>query len=299
MLDNIQHQLHDPVAYALPFFFLTIAIELVALKVLDDDHEDRFTARDTVTSLSMGAGAVAVGVVFRAAALLLYAWLFAYVAPWHLPADRWETWVGVILAIDLLWYAYHRMSHRIRLMWAAHQAHHNSNYFNTSTALRQKWNQWFETLIWIPLPALGVPPWMVLAGFSINLIYQFFTHTESIGRLPRPIELVFNTPSHHRVHHGSDDLYLDRNYGGILIVWDRMFGTFQPEAHRPTYGLTTPLHTSNLITLQFHEYAAIVRDVRHSATWRARLGHVFGPPGWRPEHAAEQPAADATAGAVA
>ena len=112
--------------------------------------------------------------------------------------------------------------------------------------------------MWIPLPLIGIPPWMVFVGFSINLVYQFFVHTERVDRLPRPIELVFNTPSHHRVHHGCDPEYLDKNYAGILIIWDRVFGTFPRETHRPTYGLTTPVRTHNILTLQDHEYAAIV-----------------------------------------
>jgi len=280
--DALLHQLRDPLLMAAPFFLLVIALELTALVVLEREDR-RYDRRDTVTSILMGLSAGAVAILFKAVSLVGYAALYTFVAPWHLPADRWETWVGVMLAIDLLWYLYHRMAHRVRVMWAAHQAHHNSNYFNTSTAFRQKWNQWFESLAWIPLPLLGVPPWMVVAGFSLNLIYQFFVHTESIGKLPRPVELVFNTPSHHRVHHGSDPLYLDRNYGGILIIWDRMFGTFQAEEHRPTYGLTTPVHTSNLVTLQFHEYANLIRDLRSTKEVRSRLRFVFGPPGWRPD----------------
>ena len=281
MLEALRHSLDDPIRYALPFFLLTIVIELVTLAVLGKS-EGRFTARDSINNLATGAVALAMTVVFHAVELLLYAALYVYVAPWHLPADRWETWVGAFIAVDLLWYVYHRCSHRIRVMWAAHQAHHNSNYFNTTTALRQKWNQWFGILIWLPLPLLGVPPWMVLALFSANLIYQFFTHTETIGTLPRPIEFIFNTPSHHRVHHGSDALYLDRNYGGVFIIWDRMFGTFQAEQHRPTYGLTTPIYSNNLVRLQFHEYAAVLRDMRGAKSWGHRLGYVFGPPGWEP-----------------
>jgi sterol desaturase/sphingolipid hydroxylase (fatty acid hydroxylase superfamily) len=279
--DALIHQLHDPLVLAVPFFLVMIAIELTGLVVLDrDDH--RYDPRDTMTSIASGLTAGVWAILFRAASLVGYAALYTYVAPWHLPADRWETWAGVMIAIDLLWYVYHRASHRIRVIWAAHQAHHNSNYFNTATAFRQKWNQWFESLAWIPLPLLGVPPWMVIAGFSLNLIYQFFVHTESVGKLPRPIEFVLNTPSHHRVHHGSDPIYLDRNYGGVLIIWDRMFGTFQAEQHRPTYGLTTPIHSSNLLRLQFHEYAALVRDLRTARRLRDRLGYVFGPPGWQP-----------------
>jgi sterol desaturase/sphingolipid hydroxylase (fatty acid hydroxylase superfamily) len=171
-------------------------------------------------------------------------------------------------------------------VWATHQAHHSSEYFNFATALRQKWNNSAEILFWLPLPLLGVPPALVFLGFSVSLVYQFFVHTERIDRLWRPVELLFNTPSHHRVHHGSDPEYLDRNYGGILIVWDRVFGSFQPELHRPTYGLTTPVGTYHVLRLQTHEYAAILRDVRRAPGLRDKLGYVFGPPGWRPALAA-------------
>jgi sterol desaturase/sphingolipid hydroxylase (fatty acid hydroxylase superfamily) len=284
MLDAIVAQLRDPVGYAIPLFFLFIGIELAALRFLEDKHGVKgYGGRDTRASLSMGAGSVLVSIIVRAAALLGYTALYVYVAPWHLPADAWWTWTILLVGVDLLWYTYHRIAHRVRIVWAAHQAHHSSEYFNFSTALRQKWNQWFEVLIWIPLPLLGLPPWLIYTSFSLNLIYQFFTHTEKIDKLPRPIEFVFNTPSHHRVHHATDPEYLDRNYGGILIIWDRMFGTFQPELHRPTYGLTTPVDTYNIVKLQFHEYAAIVRDVRRARNWRARFTHVFGPPGWRPD----------------
>ena len=137
-------------------------------------------------------------------------------------------------------------------------------------------------LVQVRLPLLGVPPWMVFFSFSISLIYQFWIHTERIGRLARPIEFVFNTPSHHRVHHGMDPEYLDRNYGGILIIWDRLFGSFQPEIFRPHYGLTKPVDTFNIWELETHEYVAIARDVRAAKRWRDRLGYVFGPPGWSP-----------------
>jgi sterol desaturase/sphingolipid hydroxylase (fatty acid hydroxylase superfamily) len=283
MLGALMAQLHDPVGYAAPVFLVFIGIELVALRFLDDEHDVKgYDGRDTVTSLSMGVGSVVVGILFRAVALLGYTALSVYLAPWHLPADAWWTWVLLLCTVDILWYTYHRIAHRVRVVWAAHQAHHSSEYFNFSTALRQKWHQWFEVLIWIPLPLLGFPPWLIYVAFSLNLIYQFFTHTEKIDKLPAPIEFVFNTPSHHRVHHARDPEYLDRNYGGILIIWDRMFGTFQPELHRPRYGLVKPVRTHNIVKLQFHEYAAIVRDVRRARSWRDRLGHVFGPPDWQP-----------------
>jgi sterol desaturase/sphingolipid hydroxylase (fatty acid hydroxylase superfamily) len=283
VLEALKHQLNDPVGYAVPVFLLFIGIELLALKYGDDDPPKRgYLKIDARTSLLMGLGSSVFIVVFRTAAFLLYTVIYNELAPWHLPADNPWTWVALILGVDVLWYTYHRISHRVRLIWAAHQSHHSSEYFNYGTALRQKWNLWFETLIWIPLPLLGMPPALVYTGFSINLIYQFWVHTETIDKLPRWFEFVFNTPSHHRVHHGSNPEYLDKNYAGILIIWDRMFGTFAAERERPRYGLTYPVNTYNVFRLQFGEYVAILKDVRRASDWRQRLSYVFGPPGWSP-----------------
>ena len=287
MIHPILAQLHDPLYAAIPLFFVFIAIEAVAYRFERDEPSPGrgYSAADSRTSIAMGLGAVTAGLAFRAASLVAYTALYVYVAPWHAPAGQWPTWVILFFLVDILWYCYHRIAHRVRLIWATHQAHHSSEYFNFSTATRQKWNQWFEVLIWLPLPLLGMPPALIYAAFSLNLIYQFFCHTERINKLPRPVEFIFNTPSHHRVHHASDPIYLDRNYGGILIIWDRLLGTFQAELHRPTYGLTTPVGTYNIIRLQFHEYAAIGRDLRQTRSWAHRLGYVFGPPGWQPKTA--------------
>ena len=233
----------------------------------------------------MGLVSVATTAGWKTLALLGYAGIYAYLAPWHLSPTRWYTWVIAILGVDLLYYAYHRIAHRVRLIWATHQAHHSSEYFNFATALRQKWNNSGEIVMWIPLPLLGVPPWMVFFSFSLSLIYQFWVHTERIDKLPRPFEFVFNTPSHHRVHHGMDKVYLDKNYGGILIIWDRLFGSFQPELFRPHYGLTKQVDTFNIWKLQTREYVAIARDWRSASRLRDRLGYVFGPPGWAPRTA--------------
>ena len=285
-LDFLPPQMRDPVLLAIPFFLLLLTIEWAAARKLED-LEDRpatggYHARDARTSISMGLVSIATMGAWKFLALLGYAALYTYVAPWHLPATQWYTWVIALVGVDLLFYVYHRAAHRVRLIWATHQAHHSSQYYNFATALRQKWNNSGEIVMWLPLPLLGVPPWMVFFSFSINLIYQFWVHTERIGKLWRPVEFIFNTPSHHRVHHGMDQLYLDRNYGGILILWDRLFGTFQPEVFRPRYGLTKPVDTFNIWKLQTHEYAAIGRDVRAARGIRAKLGYVFGPPGWAP-----------------
>ncbi|WP_157108540.1 sterol desaturase family protein [Aldersonia kunmingensis] len=292
--------MRDPVAFAIPFFLLLLIIEWTAARKLEHTEQmstrpvgdeqrpppGAYLTRDSYASINMGLVSIVTTAAWKALALLAYAAIFAYVAPWQLPADAWYTWVIALFGVDLLFYLYHRTAHRVRLIWATHQAHHSSEYFNFATALRQKWNNSGEIVAWLPLPLLGVPPWIVFASFSLNLIYQFWVHTEHIDKLWRPFEFVFNTPSHHRVHHGRDQIYLDKNYAGILIIWDRMFGTFQPEIERPNYGLTKPVDTFNIWRLQFREYAAIIADVRGASRWRDKLGFTFGPPGWEPRTAA-------------
>ncbi len=276
--------LHDPVVFAIPAFIAFMVLEIASFRLLGEDESARYAGydkRDSRASILMGLGSVVINGVARIGALLGYAALYA-LTPLRPDTHRWYTWLLVLLAVDLIWYLYHRSSHRVRLLWAGHQAHHNSVFFNLSTAVRQKWNPWFELLFWTPLPLLGVPPWLIFTAFSINLIFQFFVHTERVGILAKPIEFVFNTPSHHRVHHASDRDYLDKNYAGILIIWDRLFGTYARETHRPTYGLTKNVDTYNPFRLQYFEYAAIARDVRSARTWRERWGFVFAPPGWTP-----------------
>lgn len=277
----------NPILYALPVFAACIAIE-VAFFWWDAKNDQRdavqkgYSALDTRTSISMGAVALQFQVVFKILSLVVFAFLYETVAPWHLPTDNVWFWVGLVVVVDFAWYCNHRFGHEVRIAWAAHQAHHSSEYFNFGTALRQKWNPWFEFFFWLPLPLLGVPPYAIYLVFGFNLVYQFFSHTERVGKLWRPIELVLNTPSHHRVHHGSDDIYLDKNYGGIFIVWDRLFGTFQEEVFTPSYGLTWKVETYNLLELQYGEYARIARDVRTAQGLRAKLGYAFGRPGWNP-----------------
>ncbi|QIV84313.1 sterol desaturase family protein [Mycolicibacterium frederiksbergense] len=291
VLDALPPQMRDPVLFAIPFFLLLLVLEWTAARKLahlepaDRTPAGAYHRRDAWASLSMGLVSVVTTAGWKVLALLGYAAIYAYLAPWHLPSDQWYTWVIALVGVDLLFYAYHRVAHRVRLIWATHQAHHSSQYFNFATALRQKWNNSGEILMWIPLPLLGVPPWMVFASFSVNLIYQFWVHTERIDRLWRPVEFVFNTPSHHRVHHGMDPEYLDKNYAGIFILWDRIFGTYQDELFRPHYGLTKQVDTFNIWKLQTHEYVAIGRDVRGARRWRDKFGYAFGPPGWAPREA--------------
>ncbi|SCG36920.1 sterol desaturase family protein [Micromonospora humi] len=269
------------VLYAVPAFLLLIVIEAVSYRFLPDDDERGYELRDTTTSLSMGLGSQVIGFPWKLLTVGLYAALWT-VAPVHLSPGDWWTWVIVFFADDLAYYWFHRSHHEVRVLWASHVVHHSSVHYNLSTALRQSWTPMTSLPFWLPLALLGIPPWMIFLQQSISLLYQFFLHTERIGKLPRPIEWVFNTPSHHRVHHGSNTEYLDRNYGGILIVWDRLFGSFAPERAPVRYGLTRNIQTYNPLRVATHEFAAIASDVRRATCWRHRLGYLLGRPGWQP-----------------
>lgn len=296
-------EMRDPVLFAIPFFLFLLTVEWAAARKLEKLEagatetprpvSGSYHTRDSVASISMGLVSLVTIAFWKTLALLGYVAIYTYVAPWHLSPGRWYTWVIAIVGVDLLYYTYHRIAHRVRLIWATHQAHHSSEYFNFATALRQKWNNSGEVLMWVPLPLLGLPPWMVFFGFSVSMIYQFWVHTERINKPPRWFEFIFNTPSHHRVHHGMDQMYLDKNYGGILIIWDRLFRSFQAETARPHYGLTKPVDTFNIWKLQTREYVAIARDWRSATRLRDRLGYAFGPPGWQPSTTATPRAEDA------
>ncbi|BEL12787.1 sterol desaturase family protein [Actinoplanes sichuanensis] len=269
------------VLYAVPAFLLLIVMEFLSFRFLPDDEERGYEARDTATSLSMGLGSQIIGVPWKLFTAVAFAGLYV-ISPVKLDPHDWWVWVLLFFVDDLAYYWFHRLHHEVRVLWAGHVVHHSSQFFNLSTALRQSWTPMTALPFWLGLAALGFPPWMIFLQQSISLAYQFFLHTERVDRMWRPIEWFFNTPSHHRVHHGSNDPYLDRNYGGILIIWDRLFRSFEPEGETVRYGLTSNIQTYNPLKVATHEYAAIWRDLRGARSWRHRAGYLFGPPGWQP-----------------
>ena len=242
-----------------------------------------YEARDTATSLAMGLGSSVAGALLGGLIFAASLWVYQH-RLFTIPMTAVWAWVVLFLAEDVTYYGFHRLSHERRFWWASHVNHHTSTHYNLSTALRQTWTGGIAGtwLLWLPLSLLGFPPAMVAIQKGISLVYQFWIHTEAIKRMPRWFEAVFNTPSHHRVHHGSQDPYLDRNYGGILIVWDRLFGTFEPEGERVVYGLTKNIGTYNPVRVAFGEYAAIAHAVRAASGWRDRAGHLLRGPGWAP-----------------
>lgn len=268
----------DPTIYAIPAFFILMVLEAVLLSRTALRGYER---RDTIASLTMGTG----NVVISLGAKVLHYLLLSAVGTYALfdITPSWTSWLVLIVLGDLVYYWFHRLSHDVRFLWAAHVNHHSSERYNLSTALRQSWTTPFTVMLfWWPLALLGFSPEMILTTLAINTIYQFWIHTEVIDRVG-PLEHVLNTASHHRVHHGSNVEYLDRNHGGIFIIWDKLFGTFTPEGAPVRYGLTRNIRTFHPVRIAFHEWQALWHDVRNARSWRDRLGYIFNPPGWSPD----------------
>ena len=245
-----------------------------------------YERRDTFASLAMGVGNVAISGFTTLGAVALWSWGYQHRWLQLGQPQRWWSWVVLFFAEDLCYYWFHRSHHGVRLLWAAHVNHHTSQYFNLSTALRQPWfTPLTGPIFWLPLALLGYPPPLILTAEAVSLIYQFWIHTETVRRLPAPLEWLLNTPSHHRVHHGKNIAYLDRNHAGVLIVWDRLFGTFAGEdASDPArYGITHDLTTFNPLRIAVHEVVAMAHDLRRARSLRSRLGYLFAPPGWSPD----------------
>lgn len=263
---------------AAPGYLVLLALEVVLVQRLG---KGSYEARDTAASLAMGVGNVLVTLAMKGATL--GAFFIAYEHRFfELGTGAWA-WLLLFVAEDLVYYGWHRASHEVRILWAAHENHHSSQHFNLSTALRQSWTTPLTTLpFWVLLPLAGFRPWMVLTMSSISLLYQFWIHTELIDRMG-PFEWIFNTPSHHRVHHGANVEYLDRNHGGILIVWDRLFGTFEPERAPVRYGLTKNIHTFDPMRIAFHEWVAMLRAALRARSLREAASYLLLPPGWSPD----------------
>lgn len=239
--------------------------------------------KDTAASLAMRGGNVAVNVALTTVMFAGLQWGYDH-RVLHFEAGV-LAWAVLFVLDDFTYYVFHRISHECRFWWAAHVNHHSSRCYNLSTAARQSWTgvvvgTWTP---WIPLALLGFTPTMILTMQSINLFYQFWLHTESVGTCPRWIEAVFNTPSHHRVHHASNPRYLDRNYGGVLILWDRALGTFERETAEdpPVYGILHNVRSYNPLVIAFHEWWAMAQDLWRARSWREAAGAVFAVPGWR------------------
>jgi len=266
--------------YAIPVFLLSALVEYWLAR---EEHPNLYNRKDFWVSIAMG---------LITSVLELLPKVFAFIAFWYLHEisplkdviqRQWWAWILLFFLDDFSYYWFHRLNHEVRLFWAGHVNHHSSEYLNFGTALRQGIGErYHKYFFWLWIAFLGFDPLMIFMMIGINLTLQFFTHTELIRKLPNWFEAIFNSPSHHRVHHASNIDYLDRNHAGVLIIWDKIFGTFSEEKddNKPIYGLTKNIETFNIGKVATHEYAAIWRDVRRARKFKDKLNYIFNAPGW-------------------
>ncbi|MCB0766778.1 MAG: sterol desaturase family protein [Flavobacteriales bacterium] len=271
----------DAIALAIPFFFLLMGVEL-AWSVWSGAKEKRiYRFNDFISNMGCGIGSQVVGAFTKALIFAVYLWVYEHARLFTLP-DTPLTWIVTFLLIDLLYYWFHRLSHEVNFLWAAHIVHHQSEEYNLSVALRQSWWQGlFSFWFYVPVAFLGVHPVIILTVGAFVTLYQFWIHTRAIGRMGF-LELILNTPSNHRVHHGSDPKYIDRNHAGTLIIWDKLFGTFQREEEEPVYGITTPLASWDPVKANFHYWADLFALARSCDRWQDKVMTFLHRPGWRP-----------------
>lgn len=264
-----------PTMVAVPLFAAMIAAEAWwARRHGSAEYADN---RDTWGNILLGFGSIAWGVLFGLATIYIY--LFFYeIAPYKFPADAWWTWVALFFVDDLVYYIFHRVSHESRLFWNFHVVHHSSEHYNLSVAVRQSWfSGILHWMFYAPIMLLGFAPWMFVLMHGFNLIYQFWIHTKFISKLGW-LEYVLNTPSHHRVHHGVNEAYLDKNYGGVLIIWDRLFGSFAPETEEPRYGIIKPLKSYNALWINLHAWVEMLDALRSRHGIAQKLRCIFSSP---------------------
>ena len=264
-----------PTVIAIPLFALMIAVEAFwAYLKRSDEYNDK---KDTWGNIFMGFMSVVWGLVFGV--ITVYVYVFCYdIAPFKFPPDTWWTWVALFFIDDLVYYVFHRVSHESRLFWNFHVVHHSSEHYNLSVAVRQSW--FSGILHWIfyaPIMLLGFAPWMFAVMHGFNLIYQFWIHTRFIKTMGW-FEYLFNTPSHHRVHHGVNNPYLDRNYAGVLIIWDRMFGSFVSETEEPRYGIIKPVNSYNPLWINTHAWFEMAEAIKRQPGLSAKLKCIFASP---------------------
>lgn len=269
--------LPNPVEWAIPIFAILVIAEMIFAKFRKNIH---YETKDTSASLLMGIGNQIMSLLL--AGFVISAMIFVY------EHRIFNIGIGVFAFVlcffleDLTYYWVHRLGHERRYFWASHIVHHSSQHYNLSTALRQTWtgNLALGFVFWLPLAFIGIHPSIIFLFQGISLIYQFWIHTEAIDKMPKWFEAVFNTPSHHRVHHATNPQYLDKNYAGVLIIWDKIFGTFIQEVEKPKYGIVSNLGTFNPVRIAFHEWIGIFKDLKNAKSKIEFWQYIFGPPGW-------------------
>jgi sterol desaturase/sphingolipid hydroxylase (fatty acid hydroxylase superfamily) len=267
------------IVFATPVFFLLIAIEWAWGRARGASN---YRVNDAVNSLSLGVFSEIVKLFTLALRIGIYAVVFSYLAVWQLPEDAWWVWVFAVVFYDFCYYWNHRLGHESAIFWASHVVHHQSQEYNLTTALRQTGSgMLLGWIFYLPMAIVGIPPKIFAFAAIVDLLYQYWIHTEHVGKLGW-FDRVFASPSNHRVHHAVNDRYIDRNYGGIFMLWDRMFGTFTEETEKCVYGTRSPLNSWDPLWANLEVYADLARKSRSLPRWRDKLLVWFMPPGWMP-----------------
>lgn len=264
--------------------FFLIGAAILLIEIAEAFFKGNLKGRTILEMIASGSTqipTILVETFILSGAYALY-YIIAALLPWSIPINIW-TMIGALLIADLTYYWEHRIAHRVRVLWTQHAVHHSSRDMNIVTGVRFGPLEGVWSLIaYAPMALMGFAPEVIFFGIIVVLAYQTWIHTELIGKLG-PLEAILNTPSHHRVHHGCDDKYIDKNYGGILIIWDRMFGSFQVEEETPRYGLTTDFNSQNPLKVWFSELPALGRDLSRARGPGQIMGYLFRPPGWTPK----------------
>jgi sterol desaturase/sphingolipid hydroxylase (fatty acid hydroxylase superfamily) len=270
----------NPIVLSIPIYFFLIGVELI---VQWFSSRKIYRLNDALTNISCGILQQLTGLFLRVLSVTIYVIVFESIRIFTIP-NNWLTITALFFLVDLCYYWAHRMSHEINLFWGGHVVHHQSEDYNFSVALHQGSFQVIWTFaFYLPLALLGFDPTTFVLISALNTVYQFWIHTETIGKLG-PLEWIFNTPSHHRVHHGRNPKYIDKNHAGVFIIWDRMFGTFQEEEETPTYGITSPTNSWNPVWVNLKHYVEMAGWLRKARTFKDRWGILFNKPGWFPDY---------------
>ncbi|AQG80062.1 sterol desaturase family protein [Spirosoma montaniterrae] len=262
------------ILWAVPVMIFFTAIEMIGAYV---QERPVYEKHETIGSVLVGLGSLAVSAALKVALLTATVWVYNQL-PWRMVL-HWWTLIPCYIIYDFFSYWAHRVSHEQRFWWATHVVHHSGEHYNLSVSFRLSWVQHLKIIFFLPVALIGFHPIIFFTTNQIAVLFQFWVHTEYIRKMPAWVEFIFATPSNHRVHHGSQPKYIDKNYGATFIIWDRMFGTYQPEEETPVYGITTNIaHKANPFHINFHEFTDMVRDVRAARGLRRKLFFIFGSP---------------------
>lgn len=273
-IEHIKDSAPEIIIWAIPVIFLSVLLEIF---ITYKQNNNFYSKKESIGSLGIGVGNILISTWIKVALFYMAVWIYNLV-PWRMEMNWW-TIIPCYIIFDFCSYWAHNISHRQRFWWATHIAHHSAEHYNLTVAFRLSWVQYLKIIFLFPVPLLGFHPIIFFVTNQVAILFQFWVHTEYIGKLPRFFEYIFATPSNHRVHHGSQEKYINKNYGATFIFWDRIFGTYQPETEKPVYGITNDIeHKANPFYINFHEYGDMIMDVRKANGWKEKLFFVFGNP---------------------